>query len=106
MSKSITLGQLLTELEAELKSLDLWQDNRPAAYKLRSEQPFCLDTLDFHQWLQFVFIEKLDMLIRHKHPLPDALCVLPMAEEVYKTSKKNVSRLLSILKNIDELFAH
>ncbi|MEI8616683.1 YqcC family protein [Pseudoalteromonas sp. B193] len=34
----------------------------------------------FEQWLQFVFIEKIQQLITHKQPLPRNFATAPMAQ--------------------------
>ncbi|MCG7545161.1 YqcC family protein [Pseudoalteromonas sp. MM17-2] len=96
MSYSIT--QLLTQLQGELANAGLWQDKPVAEHLLQSSQPFCVDTLRFEQWLQFVFIPKMRALIHAKHPLPSAIALTPMAE-VYWSGQ--YAQLHTVLKCID-----
>jgi len=64
-SKTVQVEALLIDLECELRKLMLWREDRPDAAALNSTQPFCLDTLVFNEWLQFVFIEKIRALNGH-----------------------------------------
>ena len=45
----------LNALELGLRELGLWSDARPKAEHLASTMPFCYDTLELEQWLQFIF---------------------------------------------------
>lgn len=93
----------LDQLEQILKSLELWQDTPPSEKALQSQQPFCVDTLSFDQWLQWVFIERMKLLIANRQPLPQKSAVLPMAEVVY-ANKSGMDDLLKVLKSVDDLF--
>ncbi|WAJ69103.1 YqcC family protein [Catenovulum adriaticum] len=104
MNKAQQLSVLLRDLEQVLKQLDLWQVNRPSQSALTSTQPFCIDTLDFHQWLQFIFIERMQAILNSKQSLPPNLCLMPIAEEVYKDADFNPKPLYLVLTQIDNLF--
>ena len=56
MSQLVRVTHILEQLELELKQRSLWQMAPPTAEAMASTLPFCMDTLDFHQWLQFVLI--------------------------------------------------
>ena len=49
----------LIDLEAGLRQLDLWSDEPPTAEALESEQPFAMDSLEFEEWLQFIFLRRI-----------------------------------------------
>lgn len=104
MNKTQQLSALLQDLTQVLKQLNLWQLQRPSASKLASTQPFCIDTLDFHQWLQFIFIERMQAMIDARQALPQNLCLMPVAEEVYKNADFNPKPLYLVLTQIDNLF--
>lgn len=104
IDKSQQLSPLLQALTIELKQLDLWQVDKPSQSALASTQPFCIDTLDFHQWLQFVFIERMQAILDSKQSLPLNLCLMPIAEEVYKNADFNPKPLYLVLTQIDDLF--
>lgn len=68
---------LLDKLKFELKKATLWSEQKPTAAALRSTQPFCCDTLALEQWLQFIFIERLSVLVANKLPLSKKDCSKP-----------------------------
>ncbi len=93
---------LLTELSQELKAAKLWQDHSPSADELSSQAPFCCDTLAFEQWLQFIFIPKITLLIKQQDYLPNKISLTPMAEEVFKHLPAKAESLLSVITKIDQ----
>ncbi len=95
--------QLLTEIEAELKSLSLWQAQPPSAEALASREPFCIDTLTFEQWLQFVFLVKMKQLVVMKLPLPANVSIFPMAEESFKSQSVDTRRLEQLILTFDNV---
>ena len=94
---------LLVALTQALKVLNLWQAELPSQDKLSSTAPFCCDTLSFEQWLQFVFIERIGVMIENKLELPSKIHLSPMAEEAFKHLGTKVTPLLSIINDIDTL---
>ena len=97
------IAAAMIDLEATLRQLGLWQEQAPPAEPLVSSQPFALDTLDFHQWLQFMFLPGLRQVITQDLPMPAVCAVLPMAEETFKNSPLAVSELLAALATLDAL---
>ncbi|HAG38864.1 MULTISPECIES: YqcC family protein [unclassified Pseudoalteromonas] len=89
----------LNQLSILLKKHELWQSTPIEAHKLQSQVPFCHDTMAFEQWLQFVFIEKMQQLITLNQPLPQNFAIAPMAEMalVDKTGSGEIITLLSEL---------
>ena len=49
----------LNALELGLRNLGLWSDARPQPEALASIMPFCYDTLELEQWLQFIFLGRM-----------------------------------------------
>lgn len=96
------ISALLKMLACELKSQNLWQTKRPSDAKLNSTTPFCYDTLAFEQWLQFIFIPKLTMMINQQQRLPSAISLTPMAEEAFNTLSLNAKPLLAVIQKIDK----
>jgi len=93
--------QLLIDIEGELKRLDLWQSSRPSAAALESQQPFAMDTLEFHQWLQFIMLPRLQALIDGRHPLPKNIAVSPMATHVYRHELDMHYALITHIQQLD-----
>lgn len=59
------LADCLLRIEMELRQLQLWEQERPPEEAFASTEPFCIDTLAFTQWLQFVFLERMSVLIEN-----------------------------------------
>ncbi len=102
MNQHQRVSQILGQLELELKRLDLWQESAPAAEALASTLPFCVDTLEFHQWLQFVLLLRLRQILLLQMPLPTQIALYPMATEVYKQSRPHHEQLIACLAELDE----
>ena len=93
--------QLLQQLELEMKTVGLWQETPPDPHKLLSTQPFAVDTLAFHQWLQFIMIPRMQALIVAQRALPTEMAVSPMAMQVYKGELRKHRRIIECLRELD-----
>ncbi|MGR9116106.1 MAG: YqcC family protein [Gammaproteobacteria bacterium] len=100
-----SIADQLNVIEEQLRYLGFWQDVRPSSEQLVSELPFCHDTLEFPQWLQFVFLERMRLLIDAQAPLPAACGITPYAQEFFKGSERKVQTLLGHLSEIDRLLS-
>ncbi len=99
------LSAHLQTLEQCLCELACWASEPPSAEALASTQPFCVDTLSFPQWLQFVFIARLRTMLALNQPLPDNCAVAPMAQEYVKSVQASLSPVIEILADIDRLLS-
>lgn len=102
LSSRLRCKILLDHLRQAMGRCQLWSDRRPSLAAFSSSAPFACDTMAFEQWLQFIFIPKMYLLIEKQQALPVKIAILPMAEEVYKTTK-NVDEVLMALARIDRL---
>ena len=102
MHRNGRVEQLLQALEQELKQLGLWQQEPPSAQALASTLPFCIDTLEFHQWLQFILIDRLRQMLVLAMTLPVQSALHPMASEVYKEEMLRMQQLVTLLAELDE----
>ena len=105
MDNHKALAQALFDLERELRELDMWQSRSPPAQALASTQPFAVDTLEFYQWLQFLFIPRLMRLVEYRAPLPQTCCVAPMAEEFFRPRAEPGAEVIAVLEQIDRLIS-
>lgn len=105
-NRHTAVAKKLFELEREMRSLELWEDQQPSAQALASTQPFAVDTLRFPQWLQFIFIPRLYSLVEHRSQLPINCDITPMAEEYFRPLTINADRLVEQLRKIDYLLSH
>ncbi len=106
MSREDEILKTLETLEQELRALALWggPDGRPPEAAFGSTMPFCLDTMAFHQWLEYVLIAEIRKLAVDKKELPNAVLTHTMAQEVYKGSWSRYRSLIALLKKLDSLF--
>ena len=95
------LTSLLIDIEAGLRQLNLWQQQPPAPTALQSRLPFCIDTLSFVQWLQFVFLPRMYGLIDEEGLLPGSCQIGPMADEYFKSLGLDVDSLVSSIYCLD-----
>lgn len=86
--------QLLTELKEVLKVAELWSLTQPSAEALASQQPFACDTLALEQWLQFIFIPRLQAMLEANAAVPP-MKLLPMAEVTWQSLHQPVQRVLA-----------
>lgn len=97
---------LLDEIEAELRKYSLWggAEGRPAPEAFLSTLPFCVDTLEFPQWLEYVFLPGLRNIISSGTALPRVMLVHPYAEEYFRGSGTSCSALIRTLRKLDACF--
>ncbi len=100
------IALLLDEIELELRRLGYWQGDAgcPDAQAFCSTVPFCLDTMEFQQWLEYVLIARLRELMSKDRPLPERMLTAPMAQEVWRGRWNEHKQLIMLLKRLDERF--
>ena len=92
----------LNSLELGLRELGLWSDNRPDAESLSSTLPFCYDTLEIEQWLQFIFLGRMRELLEQGDDLPKICSIYPYIEMLAGAGKNVDPRLVELVKQVDE----
>jgi uncharacterized protein YqcC (DUF446 family) len=95
----------LIQIEMELRRLGVWESQPPPAEALQSTQPFAVDRLAFTQWLQFVFIRRMTVLIEENRPLPQVSGMAPMAEEHFRARPESGKSLIDELAEMDRLLS-
>ncbi len=105
MASYKTIARLLIDIENELRTIDCWSEERPEDVAFQSKQPFFVDTMSFPQWLQFVFIERIKVLVESTSPLPESCGIAPMAEEYFRVSSLTSEPLIIHLKKLDEIIS-
>lgn len=101
--RCVDLADQLLLIERELRALGLWADISPSAEALASQTPFCVDTLTFEQWLQWIFLPRMKLILENDLELPHASGIRAMAEEVYRERLVEVGGLLDALGAYDRL---
>ncbi|OPH55342.1 hypothetical protein BK412_08115 [Vibrio campbellii] len=102
MATNIQLVDLLQQLEAQLQHHELWQQTMPSAEALQSTEPFAIDTLHPHEWLQWIFIARMRALVESNQPLPRGFSIEPYFAEAWK-QELHYGELLETIRTIDEL---
>ncbi len=102
-NKHKALQVLLDQLQNQLKAEHLWASVAPSQEALTSTQPFCVDTLPFEQWLQFVMLVRFSHLVATKGVLPTQCDITPMALDAFKSP--NQLKVLATILAIDELIS-
>lgn len=97
------LAEHLLLIERELRVLGWWQEETPSAEALASPEPFCVDTLAFEQWLQWIFLPRMKVLLETGAALPSVSGIQAMAEMVYQHQPSVARRLLELLGEFDRL---
>lgn len=98
------LLQRLEQLETLLRDHQHWQETPPSASALASDQPFCLDTLEPLEWLQWVLIPRLRALIAAQQPLPQNFAIAPYFEIALTAATPGHASILRSLTQLDALF--
>lgn len=97
------LADHLLLIERELRAQGWWAATPPSAEALASIEPFCVDSLAFEEWLQWIFLPRMKVIIESGQPLPSVSGIRPMAEMVYSAKLGKARGLLVLLGEFDGL---
>lgn len=97
------VAESLLRIEAEMRRLGVWESEPPPDEAFGSDKPFCVDTMVFTQWLQFVFLRRMKVLLEGGHPLPAVSGIAPMAEEYFRGLSVSGAALIRELQVMDRL---
>ena len=99
------IAALLIDIEAQLRTLDLWGRVPPPPAALASDQPFSVDTLTLPQWLQFIFLPTMYGLLERGETLPQRCGIVPMAQEYCRGTGLASATLEASLLQLDTLLS-
>jgi uncharacterized protein YqcC (DUF446 family) len=99
------IAEVLIDIEAELRSLGLWDKVPPPPAALASSEPFSIDTLTLPQWLQFIFLPTVYNLLEQGQPLPQRCGIAPMAGEYFRDTDLASAALEAALLKMDQLLS-
>lgn len=100
--RTARVSALLIAIREEMKTKLLWAEQSPSAEALASTQPFCVDTLAFSEWIQWLMIPRLQTMIAQQMPLPQNSNMHAMSEEAFKTLDADTAQLESLIQQLDE----
>lgn len=101
LDKETKVAILLIDLEAALRNLSCWDASPPSMQAMQSEEPFCIDMMEFYQWLQWVFIPRIYNALTSGASLPTRCSIAPMAEEWAKSRAFSAREIIQVLEKID-----
>jgi len=101
----LDIADHLLLIERELKVQGWWDDEPPSDEALESTVPFAVDTMTLEQWLQWIFLPRMKIIIELSHPLPSASGILMMAETVFTDRPEQSRELRRLLAEFDQLIA-
>ncbi len=104
MTAATKLLPLLQQLEQQMRQCSLWSSVAPSDEALASVEPFAIDSLQPEEWLQWVFIVKINAMIDAQMPLPKGFSIHPYFGEVWKNATDKAELLVTI-QSIDEVCA-
>jgi uncharacterized protein YqcC (DUF446 family) len=105
MDNNEQLTSVLRSLQQAMDNIGHWSELGISSEALASQQPFCLDTMNFSQWLQFVFIPNMHALIDAEQVLPRLVKgqgIEPMAREFYKNTAADQT-IIVLIRQLDDL---
>ncbi len=97
------IADVLLEVEATLRVNGKWDKTSPDSSALASKQPFCVDTLAFEQWLQWIFLPRMKLALEETRPLPANSSIFVYAKACLKENDPSTGSLLKLIKRFDEL---
>lgn len=105
-NETLAAKNLLIEIKRELQYLGLWQGIQPPTEKLNYKEPFGIDTMEFHEWLEFILIGRMSTMIDAGADVSSLkLAIAPMAEVIYAEDHLNKRKLISLLSQLDDCFS-
>lgn len=103
MAVHLLLAEQLLLIEGELRQQGWWGATPPTAAALASEQPFAVDSMAFEQWLQWLFLPRMQQILACGAQLPSTSGIRPMAEMVLAERANQARDLLALLGEFDRL---
>lgn len=99
------IAEQLLLIERELRVQGWWQVQPPSEQALASQEPFCVDSMAFEQWLQWVFLPRMKHMLESGAALPCVSGIQPMAEQVYGERSAQARALVLLLGEFDRLIS-
>ena len=99
------VAEYLLLIEQEMRTQGLWSDRVPTEHDLSSLEPFSVDRLDFEEWVQWIFLPKMKVIVEQGQPLPSVSGIRYMAEHVFGQRRGSWKPLLKHFEGFDLLIS-
>ncbi|MDD0824695.1 YqcC family protein [Mannheimia sp. AT1] len=93
-----TVKQHLSDLKIVMHIHQLWENTPPSLEAMANPQPFCMETLTPTQWLQWIFIPRMEAILEANADLPRNFAITPYLEEALKNESYLVAISEPLLK--------
>src|SRR5271155_3420084 len=97
------VGQRITAIEAEMKSIGMWQAPPLPPAAMNFHKAFAIDTMAYSQWLQFVFVPRVNQLVATNGKFPSESNVGIQGIREFDGDNK-AANLVTLLCEFDALF--
>lgn len=97
------IAEQLLLIECELRTQGWWAERPPSDEAMASREPFCVDSMPFEQWLQWIFLPRMKVILEQGAPLPSVSGIQPMAEQVYGVGNAQTRMLIKLLGEFDDI---
>lgn len=94
---------LLKSIEQELRRQNVWMEMPPSPEAMSSTTPFCMDTMTFSQWLQWVFTPRVHAILDQGGLLPKGSNIKAYAEEAIQIEKLEPGKLIALIEQFDQI---
>ncbi|KJK15903.1 YqcC family protein [Pseudomonas sp. NPDC087612] len=101
----LDIADHLLLIERELHVQGWWSEQPPSPEALASTVPFAVDSMNFDQWLQWIFLPRMKVILENGLALPNASGILVMAETVYVDRPEQSRELRRLLAEFDQLIS-
>ena len=95
--------QRIAAIEAEMKSIGMWQTTPLPPAAMNFKKAFAMDTMAYSQWLQFIFIPRVKQIIAQHGNFPSSSSVGAQAIREFD-GDTNAANLITLLCEFDALF--
>ena len=100
MPDSGLVRERIDEIEAEMKRAGLWSNAPLPAEAYNFRQAFGMDTMAFSQWLQYIFVPRVNAIIEAGGPFPSRSQVGAQATREFD-GDNDASHLVTLLCQFD-----
>ena len=97
------IADVLLDVEGTLRTHGKWDSSQPAVSALSSAEPFCMDTLRFEQWLQWILLPRMKNILEQEKPLPAKSGIHVYAQAYLEKNDPPTPSLLRHIKLFDDL---
>ena len=97
-----TVNARIDEIEVEMRRIGLWSEKPPAPEAFDFHRAFAMDTMAFSQWLQFIFVPRVNQIIESGEPFPTHSSVGAQAVREFD-GEPDASHLCTLLSQFDHL---